>query len=938
MDSFCIIHNKAVKIDQDDRLISPRSYESWLTLFEAAKVRNFEPVLELAKTLNENEVPSIAYHRQCRSRFTLKRDLESLRQVTGGVKENNNEDEVARPKKRNTSSSNCVEKCIFCSKDKYVRSLNSREKLVKAAQLRVDKTLRDTAVKKCDEKILAVTSRDIVAAQAHYHRSCYREYTRPTKTSQASASSDEEMDAEYDAFSDLFEYIRAVVLDKQKVVSMTDLAKELELSVQSKREGKLKESSKKHIRRKIEAEFGSTLEIFQNDKGKLLVMAANLSLRETVKSKVALENEIETLKLKTNDMQSVVDQCALYIRRSVLDAKWNSSWPIHPSDLTADHFQVPDCLNRFLKGVLAGDPGINSSSQRLETLVKSFSQDIIYATTSGRTKPPKQILLAYGVKTLTGNVELIQMLNRFGHGVSYSQLEENDTALCLQKMASNLNQSPILPEAIKPNVFTNLAWDNIDRLEETLTGEGTTHRVNGIAIQPRVYGPHLPQAALPVIPKRKQRSITQEVRPLQTYISGERVGPPPLAVIDNDGQQQQEAKMAARKNLIWLLARKADCNTDKQQIPGWTGFNIKARIQEPVTQDVVGYLPTINAPATHLSTVNEILRQSEEIRKTLNLKKIVVVMDQALYAKAAEVAWKNQDDYGSVLLRLGAFHTICNILSIIGKRFQDAGLRDICIESGIIAEGSVSSVLDGKMHNRAVRVHKCIYEALMRLVWQQFLSWVTSTHPNKIASVRTVQDSVNEMADRFTPAQHDAMMQSETLADVHDLWNQFILYLRYENGDLSAFWMSYIQVVEDVLLGLIRASREGNWQLHLHAVRQMIPWCFAYDKVNYARYLPVYYAQMMNLPTDHPDVHREFMNGHFSVQLGKKNPFGRLPVDQTTEVTVNKDTKTTGGVTKFSLKTGAVNRFYMTAEYRCFIIMHNLIKIHKDLYSRNTVQ
>ena len=42
----------------------------------------------------------------------------------------------------------------------------------------------------------------------------------------------------------------------------------------------------------------------------------------------------------------------------------------------------------------------------------------------GQSKPPKHILLSYGVKTLTENVELTQMLNRLGHGVSYSELEK----------------------------------------------------------------------------------------------------------------------------------------------------------------------------------------------------------------------------------------------------------------------------------------------------------------------------------------------------------------------------------------------------------------------------------------------------------------------------------------------------------------------------------
>ena len=108
-------------------------------------------------------------------------------------------------------------------------------------------------------------------------------------------------------------------------------------------------------------------------------------------------------------------------------------------------------------------------------LIDSFSQDIIYAVTSGQQKPPKHFLLPYAVKTLTGNVEIIQTLNRLGHGVSYSVLKENDTALCLQKLAATFNQGVVLPSNIQPYAFTNLAWDNINRLEETLTGGGTTH-------------------------------------------------------------------------------------------------------------------------------------------------------------------------------------------------------------------------------------------------------------------------------------------------------------------------------------------------------------------------------------------------------------------------------------------------------------------------------
>ncbi len=67
----------------------------------------------------------------------------------------------------------------------------------------------------------------------------------------------------------------------------------------------------------------------------------------------------------------------------------------------------------------------------------------------------------------------------------------------------------------------------------------------------------------------------------------------------------------------------------------------------------------------------------------------------------------------------------------------------------------------------------------------------------------------------------------------------------------------------------------GNWSLHLNATRYMLPWCFAYDKVNYARYLSPYFAEMTNLPEKKPDVYEAFKAGQFSVHIQKadSSPF-----------------------------------------------------------------
>ena len=98
-----------------------------------------------------------------------------------------------------------------------------------------------------------------------------------------------------------------------------------------------------------------------------------------------------------------------------------------------------------------------------------------------------------------------------------------------------------------------------------------------------------------------------------------------------------------------------------------------------------------------------------------------------------------------------------------------------------------------------------------------------------------------------------------------------------------------------ILLNLVRASREGHWELHLSAIRQMIPWCFAYNNLNDARYLPAYISEMSHLSETHPDIYEYLKAGSLSVQLGERSPIGRVPVDQTCKETVNKDTQTAGG-------------------------------------------
>eukprot|EP00745_Piridium_sociabile_P027749 TRINITY_DN44663_c0_g1_i3.p1 TRINITY_DN44663_c0_g1~~TRINITY_DN44663_c0_g1_i3.p1 ORF type:complete len:1606 (-),score=395.32 TRINITY_DN44663_c0_g1_i3:590-5317(-) len=907
----CIIH---CSNDETDKLTSPESVDSWKTVLNAAEIRKHGPILEIAKGLHEDEIPQIQYHRKCRSIFTMKKLLQKLQaSKEKDVEATDNEEATKRPSRQGPSSCRTYAPvCIFCQKEnKYCTRQRTREPLVQCREIRADETVREAATRKVDSRVMTILSRDIVAAEGQYHRSCYRAYTREVdiRFSDARDKSKVGDDVQYEdavnqSYSELFLFIRNDLVANPRVTTMAELSGKLFASMNSFGVEHVKDSTKKHIRRKLESEFGKSLHIFPDAKGKLLLCPDNLTVCELAKENQSLKTVLHGLQVRTED---AVAEAALQVRTDINTKETPTVWP-PPVDRETEDAMIPQSVRLFLYYLLTGTGDHTHASQRVKRLVRSFAQDLVYAVTRGRLKPPKHIFLPFAVKSLTGNVELIQILNRLGHGIAYSQMEEVDTALCLQKVSLSKGDV-VLPVNIYPGTFTTLAWDNIDRLEETDSGGGTSHRVNGIAVQAKSAEP-LPTKDLPSVDKTKKRSIGAPVPLLATYNAGERVGPPQSKTAE---AETAEATQSAReKNLVWIMAR-ASVQED-QFVCGWTGFNILTRLSRKVSQDNIGYLPTINAPATQLSTVHEVLNQSLSIMQSLGLSTIVCVFDQALYAKAVEITWKHPDKFlNTIILRLGVFHTICTLLATIGKRFQDAGLRDLCVESGLIAEGSVAGVIEGRRYNRAVRLHKLVYEALLRLAWKGFLTWMETTHPSDLVHLDETLQIINDLCK--DDASLNQVLKNKACARIMARFDIYLQFLRSGNDGLSAFWMSYLDMVE-ILLGLIRASREGDWHLHLASIRAMIPWCFAYDRLNYARYLPYYYAQMSKLPITHPDVYSEFMHGGFSVQLGPTNPFGRIPVDQTIEETVNKDTQTPGGTKGFSLKAGAVAKYYLTAEYR----------------------
>ena len=65
--------------DASDDLVSIQSMETCKTLLNAATIRHHQAVLDVGSNLPDGVVPNIKCHRKCRSTFTMKKLLESIK-------------------------------------------------------------------------------------------------------------------------------------------------------------------------------------------------------------------------------------------------------------------------------------------------------------------------------------------------------------------------------------------------------------------------------------------------------------------------------------------------------------------------------------------------------------------------------------------------------------------------------------------------------------------------------------------------------------------------------------------------------------------------------------------------------------------------------------------------------------------------------------------
>ena len=69
--------------------------------------------------------------------------------------------------------------------------------------------------------------------------------------------------------------------------------------------------------------------------------------------------------------------------------------------------------------------------------ILAIAQDVLYLARLGRVKTPKHVLLPVAVYHLTRSPQVVDLLHKFGHGMSHNQVQGVDTAFAEQAIAND---------------------------------------------------------------------------------------------------------------------------------------------------------------------------------------------------------------------------------------------------------------------------------------------------------------------------------------------------------------------------------------------------------------------------------------------------------------------------------------------------------------------
>ena len=270
----------------------------------------------------------------------------------------------------------------------------------------------------------------------------------------------------------------------------------------------------------------------------------------------------------------------------------------------------------------------------------------------------------------------------------------------------------------------------------------------------------------------------------------------------------------------------------------WPGWNAKISEALQYTQKI-WYLPQINQSPTNHSVVAETMRRSLEITAEAHKTTIAVTYDLAIAKIVMQIQHEETPKYDSVFIALGSFHIELAFFKVLGKIIVESRGPYIIEACGIC----IKSFISGLSYNKCKRMHEILAAAFEALHFERFLD--TQEGIEKIIDIIKL-----EIKNRKT----NCSVYSKEEDEILDRYDKFCQEIENDvNGKTGAFWMKYINFTH-IYHNFARSVRTGDFELYIACLPELTNFFFAFNHVNYARWLVKYCDALIKLPDTHAEV------------------------------------------------------------------------------------
>ena len=581
----------------------------------------------------------------------------------------------------------------------------------------------------------------------------------------------------------------------------------------------------------------------------------------------------------------ILSQAAKIVREEALDAKYDKFSGSFEKDCQEAY--VPPNLGILVSMLLNG---VNISEEFDDSQCNlTIAQLLLFNMRKNRAKqgsrhhhkadqePPLCTYLGLWIHSLTRSKKLIQKLHYYGICPAYDRIiaiqDDISYAVCEQYIRNGI-VAPCWFEDMQEDDILIFAADNVDHNPSSTTSNDSFH---GTSLSMFKTGPlsgdndeKTEKIKLPSSGSVKELPQSYSVVPCVEMQTTGLKAPLRLKSFDTNPAVTVEGVDAENE---WL--RHSASILEKELVKddrfGWYRFhasnmvmNVRSSFSQvllPLFRDKAATVPMLkHTMDIVLSTVNY-----------LNPGQIpVIVGDQPIYALLKTIQWKMPSAYGEdkIVVWPGGLHQEMALWTLLGDILDGIGWDTLISEADIATPGVAKSLLKVSHLMRTRNAHQV---TLLSLFILKMEAW-------------------NEYRDlpKSTMSYHEwtTKMSSES--------------------PTFGYWQLVMDLEKKVLM-FVRAQRSKDFFLYIQSLKDLVPYFFALDHGNYARWTSVHIRDLCSLPES---IHKAFCRG-FWVLSKTKRRFSAIPVDQCHEQN-NKLVKGAGGIVGLTDNPGALKR-WMTA-------------------------